>query len=96
MNIEEAKEKFTALVEAQLDRIAALKAEGDFVDYKNKDHIIIGVPIKLFQAGDAVFLAIIVKGKRDKANSQFLQQRAIQVGSGIGKDFVQDTEPSFI
>ncbi len=43
MNIEEAKEKFTALVEAQLDRIAALKAEGDFVDYKNKDHIIIGV-----------------------------------------------------
>ena len=60
------------------------------------DHIIIGVPIKLLQAGDAVFLAVIVKGKRDKANSQFLQQRAIQVGSGIGKDFVQDTEPSFI
>ena len=43
MNIQEAKAKWEALIEQQLARIEEMKAQGDFVDYRNKEHIIIGV-----------------------------------------------------
>lgn len=41
--IEEAKEKFGKLLEDQLKRVEAIKAEGEFTNYKQLDKIIIGV-----------------------------------------------------
>ncbi|MBQ9991984.1 MAG: isocitrate/isopropylmalate dehydrogenase family protein [Firmicutes bacterium] len=38
-----AAEKFAALIEEQLKRVEMMKAQGDFVDYANKDNIIIGI-----------------------------------------------------
>lgn len=41
--IEAAKEQFGKLLEKQLKRVEAMKAQGDFIDYKKLDKIIIGV-----------------------------------------------------
>ncbi len=41
--IEQAKEHFGKIIEDQLLRIENMKNEGDFVDYQNKDEIVIGV-----------------------------------------------------
>ena len=41
--IEKAKEHFGKIIEDQLLRIENMKNEGDFVDYQNKDEIVIGV-----------------------------------------------------
>ena len=41
------------------------------------NHIIVGVPIKLLQAGHPVLLPIIIEGKGDQFHPQFLQQGAI-------------------
>jgi len=41
--IEAAKESFGKLLEKQLKRVEAMKAQGDFIDYKKLDKIIIGV-----------------------------------------------------
>ncbi|MEG0895994.1 MAG: isocitrate/isopropylmalate family dehydrogenase [Ruthenibacterium sp.] len=41
--IPDAKEKFGALIEAQKKRVAAMRAQGDFIDYTALDTIIIGV-----------------------------------------------------
>ena len=41
--IESAKEQFVKLLEKQLKRVEAMKAQGDFIDYKKLDKIIIGV-----------------------------------------------------
>ncbi len=41
--IESAKEQFGKLLEKQLKRVEAMKAQGDFIDYKKLDKIIIGV-----------------------------------------------------
>ena len=41
--IESAKEQFGKLLENQLKRVEAMKAQGDFIDYKKLDKIIIGV-----------------------------------------------------
>lgn len=41
--IKNAAEKFAALIEEQLKRVEMMKAQGDFVDYANKDNIIIGI-----------------------------------------------------
>ena len=42
-NIQAACEKFAALLEEQLKRVEDMKAQGDFVHYKNLDTIVIGV-----------------------------------------------------
>ena len=41
--IEAAKEQFGKLLEKQLKRVEVMKAQGDFIDYKKLDKIIIGV-----------------------------------------------------
>ena len=41
--IEQAKEHFGKIISDQLERIEKMKNEGDFVDYQNKDEIVIGV-----------------------------------------------------
>ena len=41
--IEKAKEKFGELLKKQLTRVEEMKAQGDFVDYKSLDKIVIGV-----------------------------------------------------
>ena len=41
--IESAKEQFGKLLEKQLKRVEAMKLQGDFIDYKKLDKIIIGV-----------------------------------------------------
>jgi isocitrate dehydrogenase (NAD+) len=41
--IESAKEQFGKLLKKQLKRVEAMKAQGDFIDYKKLDKIIIGV-----------------------------------------------------
>ncbi|MEG2931310.1 MAG: isocitrate/isopropylmalate family dehydrogenase, partial [Ruthenibacterium sp.] len=42
-NIQSAKEKFGVLIEGQKKRVAAMRAQGDFVDYAALDTIVIGV-----------------------------------------------------
>ncbi len=42
-NIQQAQEHFAALIEAQKKRVAAMRAEGDFVDYSELDKLVIGV-----------------------------------------------------
>lgn len=42
-NIESAKERFGNLIETQKKRVAAMRAQGDFLDYASLDQIIIGV-----------------------------------------------------
>ena len=59
MNIQEAKAKWEALIEQQLARIEEMKAQGDFVDYRNKEHIIIGVC-----GGDGIGPAITSQAER--------------------------------
>lgn len=58
-NIEQAKEKFGKLLEKQLKRIEEMKLQGDFVDYKNLDKIIIGVC-----GGDGIGPAITGEAQR--------------------------------
>ena len=43
VNIEQAKEKFGALLESQKARVAAMRAQGDFIDYDKLDKIVIGI-----------------------------------------------------
>ena len=42
-NIPQAQEKFAALIEAQKKRVAAMREQGDFVDYQSLNQIIIGI-----------------------------------------------------
>lgn len=58
-NIEAAKEKFGQLLEEQLERIEKMKAQGDFLDYKKLDKIIIGVC-----GGDGIGPAITGQAQR--------------------------------
>lgn len=57
--IEAAKEKFGQLLEEQLKRVEMMKAEGDFIDYKKLDKIIIGVC-----GGDGIGPAITAQTQR--------------------------------
>lgn len=43
VNINEAQDKFAALIEQQKARVAKMRAQGDFVDYSKLDTIIIGI-----------------------------------------------------
>lgn len=57
--IEAAKEKFGQLLEEQLKRVENMKAQGDFLDYKSLDKIIIGVC-----GGDGIGPAITAQAER--------------------------------
>jgi isocitrate dehydrogenase (NAD+) len=57
--IEAAKEKFGQLLMDQLKRVENMKAQGDFVDYKTLDKIIIGVC-----GGDGIGPAITAQSQR--------------------------------
>lgn len=57
--IEAAKEKFGQLLEKQLARVEEMKAQGDFVDYKTLDKIVIGVC-----GGDGIGPAITGQAQR--------------------------------
>lgn len=57
--IEEAKERFGKLLEKQLERVEEMKAQGDFVDYKALDKIVIGVC-----GGDGIGPAITAQAQR--------------------------------
>lgn len=57
--IEAAKEKFGLLLEEQLKRVEEMKAEGDFINYKGLDKIIIGVC-----GGDGIGPAITGQAQR--------------------------------
>ncbi|MHB1483355.1 MAG: isocitrate/isopropylmalate family dehydrogenase [Saccharofermentanales bacterium] len=57
--IEEAKEKFGQLLEKQFIRIEEMKSQGDFIDFKTLDKIIIGVC-----GGDGIGPAITKQAQR--------------------------------
>jgi isocitrate dehydrogenase (NAD+) len=57
--IELAKERFGQLLEEQLKRVENMKAQGDFIDYKSLDQIIIGVC-----GGDGIGPAITAQAER--------------------------------
>ncbi len=57
--IEAAKEKFGQLLKEQLYRVEVMKSQGDFIDYKSLDHIIIGVC-----GGDGIGPAITAQAQR--------------------------------
>ncbi len=43
VNINEAQDKFAALIEQQKSRVAKMRAQGDFIDYSKLDTIVIGI-----------------------------------------------------
>lgn len=57
--IEAAKERFGQLLEEQLRRVEEMKAQGDFINYKSLDQIIIGVC-----GGDGIGPAITAQAQR--------------------------------
>ncbi|TAH68487.1 MAG: isocitrate/isopropylmalate dehydrogenase family protein, partial [Anaerolineaceae bacterium] len=57
--IEAAKEKFGQLLEEQLKRVDDMKSQGDFIDYKSLDQIIVGVC-----GGDGIGPAITAQAQR--------------------------------
>ncbi|BCN31942.1 isocitrate/isopropylmalate family dehydrogenase [Anaeromicropila herbilytica] len=57
--IEEAKQRFGILLEEQLKRVEMMKAQGDFIDYKSLEKIIIGVC-----GGDGIGPAITGQAQR--------------------------------
>ena len=57
--IEAAKEKFGQLLMEQLDRVDDMKSQGDFIDYKSLDQIIVGVC-----GGDGIGPAITAQSQR--------------------------------
>ena len=57
--IEAAKEQFGKLLEKQLNRVEAMKSQGDFVDYSKLDKIVIGVC-----GGDGIGPAITGQAQR--------------------------------
>ncbi|MEG2395246.1 MAG: isocitrate/isopropylmalate dehydrogenase family protein, partial [Ruthenibacterium sp.] len=70
--IESAKEKFGTLIEAQKKRVAAMRAQGDFVDYAALDTIIIGVC-----GGDGIGPTITKEAERVL---RFLLQQEVAAG----------------
>lgn len=70
--IEAAKEKFGQLMEKQLKRVEEMKAQGDFIDYKSLDKIIIGVC-----GGDGIGPAITKQAQRIM---EYLLKDAVSAG----------------
>ncbi|MDF2943992.1 MAG: hypothetical protein K0S01_2850 [Herbinix sp.] len=73
--IEAAKERFGQLLKEQLQRVEEMKAQGDFVDYKSLDQIIIGVC-----GGDGIGPAITAQAQRIL---EFLLKEDIDAGKVI-------------
>lgn len=73
--IEAAKEKFGQLLESQLKRVEEMKAQGDFIDYKALDSIIIGVC-----GGDGIGPAITAQSQRVL---EFLLKEEIESGKVV-------------
>ena len=71
--IEAAKEKFGQLMEKQLKRVEEMKAQGDFIDYKSLDKIIIGVC-----GGDGIGPAITKQAQRIM---EYLLKDAVSAGN---------------
>ena len=71
-HIEAAKEKFGKLLEEQLKRVEDMKSEGDFIDYKSLDKIIIGVC-----GGDGIGPAITNQARRVL---EYLLQKDVTTG----------------
>jgi Isocitrate/isopropylmalate dehydrogenase len=76
--IEAAKEKFGKLLEKQLSRVEAMKAQGDFIDYKSLDKVIIGVC-----GGDGIGPAITGQAQRVL---EYLLQDEVKSGKVEFKD----------
>ena len=72
VHIEAAKEKFGKLLEEQLKRVEDMKSEGDFIDYKSLDKIIIGVC-----GGDGIGPAITNQARRVL---EYLLQKDVTTG----------------
>ncbi len=70
--IEAAKEKFGELLVQQLQRVEDMKAQGDFIDYKALDKIIVGVC-----GGDGIGPAITAQAQRVL---EYLLQEDIKAG----------------
>ncbi len=70
--IEAAKEKFGQLLEEQLKRVEVMKAQGDFINYKTLDKIIVGVC-----GGDGIGPAITAQSQRVL---EYLLKDEIQAG----------------
>ena len=70
--IETAKEQFGKLLKQQLQRVEEMKAQGDFIDYKALDKIIIGVC-----GGDGIGPAITAQAQRVL---EYLLDRDIKAG----------------
>jgi isocitrate dehydrogenase (NAD+) len=73
--IEAAKEKFGQLLADQLKRVEDMKAQGDFLDYKSLDQIIIGVC-----GGDGIGPAITSQAQRVK---EYLLKKDIEAGKVV-------------
>ena len=58
-DLELAKSKFSGLIERQLLKISEMKKQGDFIDYRSLDKIIIGVC-----GGDGIGPAITAQAQR--------------------------------
>ena len=59
VSVNEAKERFGELIEAQKARVAKMRAQGDFVDYSKLDQIVIGIC-----GGDGIGPTITHEAKR--------------------------------
>lgn len=73
-----ATEKFAKLLVEQLERVERMKAQKDFVNYQEKDNIVIGVA-----GGDGIGPAITAQAKRIM---EFLLQGAVSAGKVTFKD----------
>lgn len=70
--ISTAKEKFGALLEAQKQRVAAMRAQGDFVDYSALDTIVVGIC-----GGDGIGPVITHEAERVL---RFLLRHEVEIG----------------
>lgn len=77
-NIPQAQEKFAALIEAQKKRVAAMREQGDFVDYKALEQIVIGIC-----GGDGIGPTITKEAQRVLA---FLLQDAVAQGKVVFRE----------
>ena len=67
--VKNAVEKFEALIRAQSDRSDKIKAQGDFIDFKSLDKIIIGV-CGGDGIGPVITICSTIKLRRARLNSR--------------------------
>jgi isocitrate dehydrogenase (NAD+) len=76
--IEAAKEKFGQLLAEQLERVEDMKKQGDFIDYKSLEQIIVGVC-----GGDGIGPAITAQAQRVL---EYLLKDEVKIGKVVFKD----------